>query len=239
MYTYETRLGISQTDTNGLQTVVSAIDMMQDCSHFWMESEPEFMSFLKQNNTIMILAFRQLDIFRLAEYGERLTVKTSIYECNSYFGYRNTTIYGSDGTAYAKSWGQGAFLSLSEGRPAKLPAAVANAITYDEKADMDYLPKKIRLPEAAFTQLPSIKPTPFDIDFNQHVNNARYVQMACECLPSYREYNRLRIEYRKTATQQDEITPFIYNGDNVAYVKLCTRNAEPYCTIEFSKFSVE
>ena len=234
MYTYETRLGISQTDKNGFQTIVSTVDMLQDCTQFWMESEPDFAAYLQDNNIIMILTFRQLDILRPAQYGEHLTVKTAIYRCKSYFGYRNTALYGNDGLPCAQSWCQGAFFSLDSGRAVNLPDAIAQAITYDEKLDMEYLPHRIRLSNEHFRKLPAVVITPFDVDFNQHVNNARYVQKACECFPEFSQYNRLRIEYRIPAKQDDVMIPHICEADSKSYVKLCNEQEQPYCIIEFS-----
>lgn len=235
MYTYKTRLAVDQTGEDGLQTVISILDMMQSCSQFWFESEPELETFLREHGMALFFSYRQLDIFKRAGYGENLTVKTSIFDCKDYFGYRNTVLYGEDGTPYAKSWGQGVFVDIATGAPARCPKEFLEFVTLDGKIDMEYLPRRIKLPSAAFEVFPSLLPSPFDIDFNHHVNNVRYVQMACEHLPEYAEYDRLRIEYKLAAKRGDVIVPQVLRTAEAAYVKLCNPQGRAYCITEYSK----
>ena len=80
MYTIASRVGASQTGADGNMKLVSAIDLMQDCSMLWMESEPSFASFLSSNHLGMFLLFRQAQVIRLPQYGERVRAATSIYQ---------------------------------------------------------------------------------------------------------------------------------------------------------------
>lgn len=238
MYVCKTRIGASQTGGKGLQTLVSVLDVMQDCSQFWLESEPGLVAFMERDNIAMFLASRQLDVIKYAQYGEELTVKTGIYECKNYFGYRNTAVYGPGEELYAVSWCQGVFVSRETGRPSKLPLAVTEGLVYDEKLAMEYLPRKISVPDAKAEPLASIKTTPFDIDMNRHVNNVRYVQKACDCLPGYEDFNRLRIEYKLAAKLGEVMFPFVHSSGNAKVLNLCNEAGKVYCCVEFSNAAV-
>jgi Predicted thioesterase len=93
-----------------------AIEVIQDCSMLWLESEPSFQNFLKTNNLGMILLSRQADVLRLPAYGEKITVRTSIYDCDRFSGYRNTVLYGEDDQPCVSTWCIGVFVNLKTGK---------------------------------------------------------------------------------------------------------------------------
>lgn len=73
MYSINECVGASKTGVNGLMTLVGALNSIQDCSLFWLESEPEFHKFLIENNMGIFIASRQVDIVRMPEYAEKIT----------------------------------------------------------------------------------------------------------------------------------------------------------------------
>jgi len=64
--------------------------MMQDCSEMWIDSEPEVKAYFLQQNMAQLLATRQVEIIRVPDYKEELTVTTSVYGMKPMFGFRNT-----------------------------------------------------------------------------------------------------------------------------------------------------
>lgn len=234
MYEYAARVGASQTAPDGRQTVLSVVNMMQDCSLLWMESEPTLEAYFRDNGIAMLLASRQADFFRYADYGERLRVVTSVYGCKGFFGCRNTFVYDERGDAVAASWSMGVFVSLRTGRPARLPPEIVETITMDERRGMEYLDKKIPLPADGFAALPPIVAEYSDIDFNRHVNNARYIRMGIECLPGGRRCRRLRVEYKSPARQGDKIFPLVgETPEGATLVQLLREDQSPFAIIEF------
>ncbi len=235
MYQTEIRISTSHTDENGRLKLPAAIDIMQDCSQHWLESEPALRQFFADTGTAQMLIFRQTDIHRLPAYGEHLTLRTSIYACQPYYGYRNTMMYDEEETCCLSSWSIGAFVRLSTGRMARLPQQVINSVTMDPKAPMDYLDKKIRLPKDGWLPHPPTEVKRNDIDFNRHMNNARYVQLACEYLPEGYQPSRLRIEYKKPAVRGTLLHPeTLQQPDGLYGVRLCGNDGQLYTTMEFS-----
>ena len=51
-----------------------------------------------------------------AFYGDKLTIRTSIYQLRSSYGYRNTLIYNEAGELSVASYAGGAFIDLDKGR---------------------------------------------------------------------------------------------------------------------------
>lgn len=234
MYTITGRVGASQTGADGTMKLVSALDFMQDCSIHWMESEPSFSQFLSRNNLGMFLLSRQADIQRLPAYGERLRATTSIFDCNRFSGYRNTVLYGEDGSACIQSWGIGAFVGYDSGKMARLSEAEIALLTLDERLPMDYLDRHIALPDAEFARLPEMPVRRNDIDLNGHMNNARYLEAALELLPEGRPVRRFRVEYKKAAKRGDTLYPGIAEAEGKVYIALNDAQGKPYSLLEFS-----
>lgn len=236
MYELTRRVGVSHTGADNRLKIVSALDMMQDCTHFWLESEPVFTGYLRDNGIIMLAASRQLDISRLPDYGETLTVRTSIYGCRKFFGYRNTAIYDQQGRACLLSWSTGVFVSLASGRMIVLPEEVAAALNTDPPLDMEYLDRKIVCPAETAQNLPPVPVRDFDIDFNGHMNNVRYVEASMDLLPGGFTPNRVRVEYKLAAGPGAVLHPSLIRADNGRYlVTLADANGKPYTVAEFTR----
>jgi acyl-ACP thioesterase len=114
MYQINTQVFLSSSDIHGQLRFDAAMDMMQDCSILWTESEGAFKKYLADNNLIMILVNRQADVVRMPLYKEQLTVETRIYECKGAFGLRNTVIYDAQHAPCLVSWATGAFVNIDE-----------------------------------------------------------------------------------------------------------------------------
>lgn len=72
MYKINTRIGGSKIGTDGKLKLSSAIDILQDCSQLWLESEPELLSYLNENGCGIFLTSRQVSILRRPYYGENV-----------------------------------------------------------------------------------------------------------------------------------------------------------------------
>lgn len=235
MYAIQERIGASRTDTRGVAKLVSVLDIIQDCSLLWMESEPSFRDYLARNNMGLFLVSRQVDIRRLPVYGENVTAQTSIFECRSFYGYRNTILYGEDQLPCVLTWSIGAFVDMETGKMVKLPPEECDKITYDEKIDMEYLDKKIVLPEVPGQRLNPVAVKRNDIDFYHHMNNARYIEVALELLKDDAPINRVRIEYKAPAKPGDLLHPQIIEAPNSPrYVLLLDAQDKPFTIMEFS-----
>ncbi len=235
MYTIVERVGSSRTDTNGIMRLSGAIDVIQDCSLLWMESEPSVRAFFEANNMRMFIASRQIDIIRLPVHGENIAVQTRVYECRRSFGYRNTVMYGGDGRPCVMTWCIGAFVNMETGKMARLPQEEIDRVTIDEKFDMEYLDKKISLPGIPARSLNAFPVRRSDIDLNHHMNNAKYIEAAMEFLPEDFAVRRLRIEYKAPAKLGELLYPLLVEGpDGKWYVLLTDSQNAPFTVMEFS-----
>lgn len=234
MYSLKYKVTTSTCDSTGKLKIFSALQMMQDCSEMWIESEPTVKKFFHDQNMAQLLATRQVEIVRLPSFKENLTVTTSVYDVKPMYGFRNTFIRDSQGEPCLKTWSMGAFIDLSTGKLKRIDDATISSISIDPKQEMNYRDRRIILPHEGGVTLAPVSVTRADIDYNRHMNNAHYARIAMELLPQDFVITSMRMEYRVPAKLGDKLIPHLYNMDNAIIVAL-NIGSETSAIIEFTK----
>ena len=199
----------------------------------WIDSEPGVKQYFTEQNMAQLLATRQVEIVRVPEYKEELTVTTSVYGMKPMFGFRNTFIYDAQGKPCYKTWSMGAFVDKAVGKLKRVDDATIQSMTLDPKLDMNYKDRRIILPKNSGEVLEPIKVLRADIDYNKHMNNANYVRMAMELLPENFVISGLRVEYRVAAKLGDMLKPTIFKSADGIIVSLSI-GSEVSAIIEFT-----
>ena len=231
MYTLNYKVTTSCCDCEGKLKLYSALQMMQDCSEMWIDSEPTARKFFTDNNMTQLLATRQVEVLRVPSYKEDLTVTTSIYEVMPMYGFRNTFIRDAQGQPCYRTWSMGAFVDLATGRLARLSEDAIASLTLEPKQEMNYRARRIILPKQDGMVLEPVSVMRADIDYNRHMNNANYVRLAMELLPDGFEVRNLRVEYRIAAKLGDRLTPVLYQTDG-GYIVSLAIDGQPSAIIE-------
>ena len=232
MYTLNYKVTTSTCDSEGRLKLYSALQMMQDCSEMWIDSEPEVKAYFARENMAQLLASRQVEVLRVPSFKEELMVTTSVYDMKPMFGFRNTFIYDADGRPCYRTWSMGAFVDKATGKLKRVDDAVANTLLIEPQLEMNYRDRRIILPKGGGEAFAPIKVMRADIDYNRHVNNANYIRMAMELLPEDFEIKELRVEYRVAAKLGDTLTPTVYRIDDGFVIALSIGN-EVSAIVEF------
>lgn len=233
MYSLNYKVTTSTCDSEGKLKLYSALQMMQDCSEMWIDSEPQVKDYFARENMAQLLASRQVEIVRVPDFKEELTVTTSVYGMKPMFGFRNTFIYDTEGKPCYRTWSMGAFVDKANGKLKRVDDTVAGSLLIEPQLEMDYKDRRIILPKTEGEVLEPVKVMRSDIDYNKHLNNANYVRMAMELLPEDFEIKGLRVEYRVAAKLGDMLVPTIYKNDGVIIVSLSI-GEDVSAIIEFS-----
>ena len=220
MYSLIYKVTTSTCDSEGKLKLYSALQMMQDCSEMWIDSEPQVKDYFARENMAQLLASRQVEIVRVPDFKEELTVTTSVYGMKPMFGFRNTFIYDAEGRPCYRTWSMGAFVDKANGKLKRVDDTVAGSLLIEPQLEMNYKDRRIILPKTEGEVLEPVKVMRADIDYNKHLNNANYVRMAMELLPEDFEIKGLRVEYRVAAKLGDMLVPTIYKHDGVIIVSL-------------------
>ena len=220
MYSLKYKVTTSTCDSEGRLKLCSALQMMQDCSEMWIDSEPGVKLYFAEQHMAQLLATRQVEIVRVPEYKEELTVTTSVYGMKPMFGFRNTFIYDAEGKPCYKTWSMGAFVDKSAGKLKRVDDATMASMSLEPQLEMDYKDRRIILPKEDGEVLEPVKVLRADIAYNRHVNNVNYVRMAMELLPEGFDVKGLRVEYRVAAKLGDTLVPTLYHTGAAFIVSL-------------------
>ena len=230
MFSLNYKVTTSTCDSDGKLKLFSALQMMQDCSEMWIDSEPQVKEYFARENMAQLLASRQVEIIRVPDFKEELTVTTSVYGMKPMFGFRNTFIYDAEGKPCYRTWSMGAFVDKANGKLKRVDDAVANSLLIEPQLDMNYKDRRIILPKTEGEVMEPVKVLRADIDYNKHMNNANYVRMAMELLPDGFEVCGLRVEYRVAAKYGDILTPVVYQVSEDTYI-ISLSNGKDVCAI--------
>ena len=220
MYNLEYKVTTSTCDSEGRLKLYSALQMMQDCSEMWIDSEPGVRQYFAEQNMAQLLATRQVEIIRVPEYKEELTVTSTVYGMKPMFGFRNTFIYDAEGNPCYKTWSMGAFVDKSAGKLKRVDDATIASMTLEPQLEMNYRDRRIILPRQGGVVLEPVKVLRADIDYNRHMNNANYVRVAMELLPEGFKISGMRVEYRVAAKLGDTLIPTMYNIEDGIIISL-------------------
>jgi len=224
MFTIHETCTPTKVDENKRLKLFSAFQMMNDCDDLWFDSEPLSKRLFEEEHRAQLLAARQVDIIRVPQLREKLSISTSIYEVKPLFGFRNDIIRDEQGEPCYVSYSMGAFIDMETAKLSPLPQEIIDSLTIDEKYNMEYTDRRIRLPKVEPTECAAVTVTRDDIDYNHHMNNCCYIRIAQELIPADFNLKRVRVEYKVAARMGETLTPILYTDEGRYYVVLqCDR----------------
>lgn len=232
MYTYDARVRFSESDANGKLRFQSLMNYLQDSTQFQSEDLGIGVEYLKKRGRVWVINYWQVDVISYPTQSEWITIGTAPYDFKGFLGYRNFFIKNKAGDYLCKAASVWTLLDVNSGKPVRPDKEDIEPYGLDEKLDMDYLPRKVKIPEA-LTKLPPIEIKKYHLDSNNHVNNGKYIEIASECIDDFEIAKRVRVEYRKQAFLGDLLTPYVGRTEEGAYVvKLCDKDDATTCVVE-------
>ena len=236
MYTFDSRIRYSETDSEGKLTMASLINYFQDCSTFQSEDLGVGLEYLRENHMVWVLSSWQIVVERYPALCEKVKIGTQPYVLRGCLGHRNFAMLDASGRYLAKANSLWFYFNTERARPVRVPQCEKDAYGTEERLDMNYTEeRKLALPE----QMEALKPFPVQrvhLDTNGHVNNGQYVRMAEEFLPADDVIRELRVEYRTAAHLGDTIYPrrgTVTVGDGAwTVLALCDAGGQPYVTLK-------
>lgn len=239
MYTYNMRVGFSHVDSDRVMKMEMLPALLQDVTCFQGEELGVGFEYLEPLGCAWILNAWQIDVKRMPQFNEKITIGTFPTEFRGFIGTRNFIIKDEDDNTLVMANSVWTFMDMKKLRPSKVAEKFIEVYTLEEQLPMEYLPRKITLPEIddsgqAVSEKEVLKVREYHLDSNKHVNNGQYIQIACAFLPEGIKYDRLRVEYRKQAKLGDVMLPVVYKKEGCCIVALCDEEKSPYAIVEAS-----
>lgn len=232
MYTFESRIRYSETDSAGKLTMAALINYFQDCSTFHSEDVGLGIRYLQDRKLVWVLSSWQIVVERYPLMGEKVTVGTQPYDMKGFLGYRNFWMTDADGKYIAKANTLWSLLNTETAKPSAVPEEMLQGYGLGDKLEMDYAPRKIAIPQGGSAREP-ITVNRHHLDTNHHVNNQQFVQMAMDFLPEDYVVWQLRAEYKKQAFLNDVMLSYVAAESGKVVVSMTDGSGSPYVIVEF------
>jgi len=236
MYTFESRIRYSETDSDGKLTMASLINYFQDCSIFHSEDLNLGVEYLKKEHLAWVLSSWQIVVDRYPVLCEKVTIGTLPYEVKGFLGYRNFAMLDETGEYIARANSLWTLLGTDTARPAAVTRAMLEGYQLGERLDMEYAPRRIAVPDGGAVGEPVVVRR-HHLDTNQHVNNRQFIDIAMDYLPERFDVKQVRAEYKKQAFLDDVLIPYVAGGEGVFVVALRGEDGKPYVIVELSEHS--
>lgn len=232
MYCFDSRVRFSETDTDRKLSITGLMNYLQDCSIFQSEDIGVGFSYLDERKRAWLLSAWNVEVLRRPDVAEEITIATWPYDFKGIYGLRNFAIFDKAGNYLVKADSCWFLTSTETGKPVR--PTEEDILPYSQKEpriDMENLPRKIALPDT-MKEIGRISVMKHHLDTNHHVNNAQYIDIACEILPDISKIYGIRAEYKKAAVLGDVIVLRGAENDGKYVISLCAEDDSIYANVE-------
>ena len=234
MYEIKTRIRYSETDSEEVLTPIGIIDYFQDVATFHSEDIGQGGKLMLEKGYAWVLCSWQVDIRRYPVFGEELIVGTIPYEFKGCTGMRNCYMKDERGEVIVRANSIWAFMDMNAQKPIKVPEFVSSAYGYGEKLDMEYLPRRIDIPNEGGEVLDAVEVGNERLDILGHVNNGQFVRVALSCSRKEDRPKRIRVEYKTQAHAGDVFVPVRFENEDTEIITLKSPEGGIYATLELN-----
>ncbi len=238
MVGYDDRVSYSDLDEDRRVTPQAILGFCQDSCIFQSEDDGVGIDYMRERHIAWILNSWEVLFFELPGLGQDIRTSTWPYVYKDFYANRNFTMKAPDGKLFAAANSVWVLMDTEKMRPARVPEEIVEAYREDTLPMIEYAwaGRKISVPDGGEERPPILVPRSF-LDTNRHMNNCKYVEVATDCLPEGFSYNRLRVEYRKSAMMGDELCPVVYpdSGDGRVTVAIRDSDGRIDAIVEYSR----
>ena len=220
-YYLDSKIRFSETDSSGALSLPGLINYFQDCATFQSESLGIGYDYLAKKGQAWVITAWQIVIDRMPRLYENIRAATWAYGFRACFGLRNFTLEDEAGNICVWANSEWVLFDIEKQQPVRVPKDEAEAYEAEERWEMEYAPRKIRMEKDSGQVLDSFQVIRHHLDRNMHVNNGQYISMAEVYLPENFKVRQLRAEYKAQARLGDQII-----------VKRCLPKADPSRTYD-------
>ena len=147
MYSYNARIRYSECSSDRQLTLPALINLFQNCSSFHSEDAGVGIDYVAERDAAWFLLNWQIDIERLPSFCDRVKVCTVPYEFKGFYGSRNFWLEDEKGNIIIKAASLWSYMNIKTLRPMRPDDGQIERYGLGEKLDMEYLPRKISLPD--------------------------------------------------------------------------------------------
>lgn len=213
-------INIYDVDTNLKCKFSSILNYLWDIVISQSDALGETDQGLVHNNCAWILLKYDINIYEYPKYKETISVDTKVLGVKKFYGYRENTISNSEGKIIGEVISIAILIDIEKRRPMKIYPDQYEIYGINGELEEDIpLDDILKLEKEDYSRDYLIRHS--DIDSNNHVNNAKYIEMCVDTLPrelvlEY-ELSNVKVLFKKETTYGDKVhvsTQVINNEGN-------------------------
>ena len=232
MHRIECRVRYSECATDNKMKLPAIINYFQDCTTDNSEQIGVGHDYLVERKRAWILNSWQVEINRRPQVQESIEVSTWATGFKGVFGPRDFSMKTAEGEELARAHSLWVYIDTESGRPVKPTDEEIAVYEVGDSIPMEEVSRKIKVPEGA-VEVDTFPVHKYHIDTNAHVNNSKYIELACEALPEHFEVQKLRVEYKKAAVLGDRMVLKRVIEHRRIVAELCDEEGNTYAVVEF------
>ena len=231
MYTFTSRVRHSEVDENGNLSIPAIMKYMTDCAMFDSIAINYDLDRLNENDLGWYITEWQIRINERPVLGQEIVINTWAYKFRGMMGFRNFDIETLDGRHLIESDSMWVLMNLKTLKPARVPEDMSGGFLSETGVHRKWLGRRIdkcdefvkkqENGEADYT----FTVRQMHIDTNHHMNNARYIEAATECLDDA-DVSYIRAHYKQAAYKGDVVKVSNADIDNGMQVALYNDDTE-------------
>lgn len=234
MYTYEKKVLFSDINAASKMSVWSILNSMQDCVNINSESIGRGIDYMLEKKRTWFAISWNIEIKKFPKMFDDITVKTWPYDFSSTMGFRNVIITDSEGNDIVCADSIWTLMDMNTGKPTRIEEEDSKGYDLEEKYPMEPMGRKIKLP-AEFKLIDTVIVRKADIDYNGHMSNGQYIQIADEYMPMDSDIERIRVEYKSQAKYKDELDIYMSVEDKRHVIKIAGKEDDSIkAVVEFT-----
>lgn len=231
-YEYQSRVRYSECGEDCRLHLPGAVNYFQDAATFQGEDLGIGIPWMKEHHLAWILVSWQIIMDHMPRLGEPIRVSTWAYDFRNFYGLRNLLLEDEKGQPAVWANSVWVLMNTADRRPAKVSDSMIALYGQEEKLEMEYAPRRIRVPEGG-EAMDAFAIHRGHLDSNHHVNNGQYIQMALDYLPDDFLLRETRVEYKEQSFLGDVITPVVVRSEDAVTVSLQKEDGKASAVVQF------
>ncbi len=224
----ETRLRLSDYDQYGNLKDEALLQLLESAGSHHSDQANDSVIAGSQTGIVWILTEWRIRVTRRPRSSDILHISTwARGKAPAAMIYRDFIVTDGQGEELIRAEATFVLLDTVNGRLTRITETLFQAYQPREETVFDDKPARLRAPEVPqATCRVSLRRS--DIDYNGHVHNTRYLDLAREALPEevlQQQFSQIRVLYSKSVTLKDEVTAQYTACDGVSTVVILVRDS--------------
>lgn len=237
MYSFDGRVRYSECDEDGRLSLLGLVNYLQDCSTFQSQSLGIGLDFMAAHHFAWFISAWQIEIDELPRFFDPIVVSTWAYSMRRTQAGRCFTISSPEGRTYVQADSLWFVYDTEAKSPVRIPESQLAYAEDTPRLDLPPTKRKLEV-EGPYREARPVTIAEQHLDTNRHVNNAQYIQLACDALEELGEAfepRRICVQYRQMALLGDLVAPRVHRWQDGACVDLSDGGERSYAVVRLSR----